>query len=283
MTLRHFDKKVAVTRTRERFGNLLAFRNLAIVCRTGAVMRISKVHKIDPTDKGPQVNFRTRTGRVRRARTRANILSAAFEVFDSKGVGRATVEDVRERAGLARGSFYNYFQTYEGMLKELAAEIARQINAEQSERFEDLPNLAERLWSNVRYSILRVSPDRSCAEVLVRVTPLVGSLTDHMRTHAEREMQLSSRSGVINVPSTHLALDLGYGFVTMMLRRALDTRIDKKEIEGAGLMLLRAWGVEEAEARRISRLRVPRMPETPLRAAVLAHFGDEEQRVLRGQ
>jgi len=161
--------------------------------------------------------------------------------------------------------------------------MARQINAEQSERFEDLPNLAERLWSNVRYAIMRLSPDRSCAEVLVRVTPLVGSLTDHMRTHAEREMQLASRSGVINVPSTDLALDLGYGLVTMMLRRALDTKIDKREIAAAGLLLLRAYGVKEAEARRISRLRAPRMPETPLRVAVLAQFGDEELRVVRGQ
>src|SRR6185295_10759445 len=129
---------------------------------------MSRAHKVDATTAVAPINFRTRTGRIRRARTRANILSAAFEVFDAKGVGRATVEDVRERASLARGSFYNYFQTYEGMLKELAAEIARQLNAEQSERFDDLPNLAERLWSNVRYSILRLSPDRSCAEILVR-------------------------------------------------------------------------------------------------------------------
>jgi hypothetical protein len=104
-----------------------------------------------------------------------------------------------------------------------------------------------------------------------------------MRAHAEREMRLSSRSGVINVPSTDVALDLGYGLTVMMLRRALDTRIHKKEIEGAGLMLLRAWGVEEAEARRISRLRLPRMPETSLRAAVLANFGDQELPSLRGR
>jgi AcrR family transcriptional regulator len=222
------------------------------------------------------VNFRTRTGRQRRARTRASILAAALEVFDAKGIGRATVEDVREQAGLARGSFYNYFQTYEDMLKELAAEIARQLNAEQSERFEDVPNLAERLWSHVRYSILRVSSDRSCAEVLVRVTPLVGSLTDHMRAHAERDMQLASKSGAIRVPSTNVALDLGYGLTTMMLRRTLDTKTAKKDIEAAGLMLLRAWGVEETEARRISRSRAPTMPQISLRAAVLAQFGDQE-------
>ena len=71
------------------------------------------------------VNFRTRTGQARRARTRANILSTAFALFDERGVDQVTVEDVRESAGLARGSFYNYFLTYEHMLKELAAAISR--------------------------------------------------------------------------------------------------------------------------------------------------------------
>jgi len=237
---------------------------------------MSKAHKAESKSAVAPINHRTRTGQVRRARTRGNILAAAFEVFDAKGVGRATVEDVRERAGLARGSFYNYFQTYEGMLKDLAAEIARRLNAEQSEHFDDIPNLAERIWSHVRYSILRLSPDRSCAEILIRVTPLVGSLTDHMRAHAEREMRLSAKSGAIKVPSTNVALDLGYGLATMMLRRSLEAKIDKKEIEAAGVMLLRAYGVEEAEARRISRLPAPKMPGTTLRAAVLAHFGSSD-------
>src|SRR6267378_6000847 len=93
------------------------------------------------------VNFRTRTGRARRARTRAKILSTAFALIDERRVDQVTVEDVREAAGLARGSFYNYFLTYEHMLKELAAQISRQVNIEQSERFEGIANMAELLWS----------------------------------------------------------------------------------------------------------------------------------------
>src|ERR1700755_574247 len=100
------------------------------------------------------VNFRTRTGQLRRARTRANILTAAFALFDEQGIDRTSVEHVRERARLARGSFYNYFDTYESMLSALAAEIARQLNAEQSARFEGVPDLALRLWEYIRYAIL---------------------------------------------------------------------------------------------------------------------------------
>jgi AcrR family transcriptional regulator len=218
------------------------------------------------------VDFRTRTGQARRARTRARILSAAFALFDSQGLERLTVEDVRAQAGLARGSFYNYFETFEDMLKELAAEIARQLNTEQSERFDAIQNGAERMWRNLSYAILRVASDRSCGEILIRITPLVGSLTDQMREHAERDMRLSMKARTINVPSLGVALDLGYGLATMMLRRALDAAVDVKELEAAGLMLLRAYGVPEIEAKRISRLRLPELPNVPLRTAVINKF-----------
>ena len=227
--------------------------------------------KVQVAEAAP-VNFRTRTGQVRRARTRSKILSAAFALFDKHGVDRVTVEDVRERAGLARGSFYNYFLTFEEMLKALAADIARQINTEQSERFENIPNMAERLWSYIRYTILRAASDRSCSEILVRITPLVGPLNEHMRVHAERELRTTIRRKAIDVPSAGVALDLGFAVATMMLKRALDSRIDLKEIEAAGLLLLRAYGIPEAEAQRISRLPLPQLPDISLRTAVINHF-----------
>ena len=170
------------------------------------------------------VNFRTRTGQARRARTRANILSTAFALFDERGVDQVTVEDVRESAGLARGSFYNYFLTYEHMLRELAAQIGRQINVEQSERFEDVADMAERIWCNVRYSILRTASDRACSEILIRVTPLVGAVNDHMRKHAERTVRQAVKRKAIDVSSAGVALDLGYGLVAVMIRRASQFR-----------------------------------------------------------
>jgi AcrR family transcriptional regulator len=225
-----------------------------------------------PVAQAAPVNFRTRTGQARRARTRAKILSAAFELFDKHGVDRVTVEDVREQAGLARGSFYNYFVTYEDMLKALASDIARQINSEQSERFESVPNMAERIWSNLRYAILRAASDRSCAEILVRITPLVGPLNEEMRVHAERSVRACVKSKVIDVPSAGVALDMGLGLATMMWQRALKSRVDPKELEAAGLMLMRAYRVPEVEARRISRLPLPQLPDVPLRTAVINHF-----------
>ncbi|MFJ6918789.1 TetR/AcrR family transcriptional regulator [Streptomyces sp. NPDC101133] len=53
------------------------------------------------------------TGRVtrRRARTRANLLDAAFAVFAAKGFGRVSIEEVCEAAGYSRGAFYSNFDS----------------------------------------------------------------------------------------------------------------------------------------------------------------------------
>jgi AcrR family transcriptional regulator len=223
-------------------------------------------------EKPAAVNFRTRTGQLRRARTRARILSTAFALLDEQGVDRVTVEDVRASAGLARGSFYNYFLTYEHMLKELAAEISRQINVEQTQRFDMVGNLVERMWCNLRYFILRAASDRSCSEILIRVTPLLGPLNSNMRHNAERGIRQSMRLKLINVPSAGVALDLGYGLGAVMIRRAVEGGVDSKEIDAAGLLLLRAFGVAEIEARRISHLPRAALPDVPLREAVINNF-----------
>jgi AcrR family transcriptional regulator len=220
------------------------------------------------------VNFRTRTGQVRRAKTRARILTTAFALFDEKGLQNVTVEDVRALAGLARGSFYNYFPTFEHMLRELGAQISLQINREQSARFDNATNSVERMWCNLRYFILRGGSDRSCGEILIRITPLLGPLNDSMRTRAEQELRSCVRKKLIRVPSAGVALDLGYGLGSVMIRRASENGINLKDIGAAGLLFMRALGVSESEAQRISRLPLPVMPAVSLRAAVISSFDD---------
>jgi AcrR family transcriptional regulator len=218
------------------------------------------------------VNFRTRTGQARRAKTRARILATAFALFDEQGVHKVTVEDVRLSAGLARGSFYNYFPTYEHMLKELAAQISVQINREQTARFESVANLVERMWCNLRYFILRGGSDRSCGEILIRVTPLLGPLNDSMRIQAEQNLRACIRMKLIRVPSPGVALDLGYGLGSVMIRRVSQSGVKLKDIEAAGLLFMRALGLSESEARRISSLPLSDMPGVTLRDAVIDSF-----------
>lgn len=61
------------------------------------------------------------------ARTRAIILDAARAEFDRRGFAATTVEHIVERAGVARGSFYTYFESKKDLFAHLTAQIDRDV------------------------------------------------------------------------------------------------------------------------------------------------------------
>ena len=73
----------------------------------------------------------------RRAETQNKLLAAAAEVFTERGFGRATVEDVCDRAGFSRGAFYSnfdsldelFFALYSRRGAEVVAAVAKVVGA----------------------------------------------------------------------------------------------------------------------------------------------------------
>jgi AcrR family transcriptional regulator len=72
----------------------------------------------------------------KRAATREKLLTAAAEVFAERGFGRATVEDVCDRAGFSRGAFYSnfdsldllFFALYSQRGADLVAAVAKVVD-----------------------------------------------------------------------------------------------------------------------------------------------------------
>jgi AcrR family transcriptional regulator len=52
--------------------------------------------------------------------TRQRLLSAAMELFREQGYTATTVEDITDRADVAKGTFFNYFPSKEALLSELS-------------------------------------------------------------------------------------------------------------------------------------------------------------------
>ena len=63
---------------------------------------------------------RAQIGRAKRARTRKELVSAAFNVFAEKGFDAPVVADFIAASGVSRGTFYNYFLTREEILAAVA-------------------------------------------------------------------------------------------------------------------------------------------------------------------
>ncbi|MCB9616985.1 MAG: TetR/AcrR family transcriptional regulator [Sandaracinus sp.] len=68
----------------------------------------------------PEVQREPKQDRARR--TREGLLSAAQRELSSKGYAGATAKSIAEAAGVATGSFYQYFADKDAVLRELAEE-----------------------------------------------------------------------------------------------------------------------------------------------------------------
>ena len=68
------------------------------------------------------------------ARTRQALLDAAREVFVERGLHRASVEAIAERAGFTRGAFYSNFSSKQELFAELLQSTVYRAYREMGER-----------------------------------------------------------------------------------------------------------------------------------------------------
>lgn len=94
---------------------------------------------------------------------RARILDAALDVFEKEGFAAAKMETVAKRAGVAKGTLYNYFKGKEALLFALAEGFAQ----EMLKRLAALP-------------MSRATPIK--ARILELVDPIIGESEDAMRS-----------------------------------------------------------------------------------------------------
>ena len=69
------------------------------------------------------------SARKSKTERRREILEAARDVFVEKGFGAASVDDIALRAGVARGTFYLYFQDKRAVFEALVDEFLSRISA----------------------------------------------------------------------------------------------------------------------------------------------------------
>lgn len=62
-------------------------------------------------------DYRAIVGRTRRKKTEARILEAALQVFAEKGPDAPVIDDFIKAAGIARGTFYNYYSNTSQLLE----------------------------------------------------------------------------------------------------------------------------------------------------------------------
>lgn len=88
-----------------------------------------------------------------KAEIRDSIVRASEELFRTKGFTETTIEEITSTAGVARGTFYNYFQTKEDLAIEITYEFEVLTFEQIDEFFESIPETDHQIYEILRKTV----------------------------------------------------------------------------------------------------------------------------------
>lgn len=189
-----------------------------------------------------------------RARTRAKLMSAARVIMGRQGIESTAISDITTEAGVAFGSFYNYFSSKE--------EVARAVFIDDSLALADmldratLPgiDIAEAVAANIRKTLHHGLSDPIWGWFLVQMAHSINDLAvTTIGLRLDRDLVKGARSGrfiVANIPAT---VDCIIGGFLYFLRHVLEGRQQPASIVGLVEFILCGLGIDRVEAQRIAR------------------------------
>jgi AcrR family transcriptional regulator len=194
---------------------------------------------------------RAEIGRRKRARTRAGLLDAAMRVFARLGPDAATIDDVITEAGVARGTFYNYFTTLDDVLVAVAIDLSDRLFADTA-KLRLLADPADRIACTLRSFIRKAAADPVWGAVIVRIALMAAPLGTSMREGLAQDVDAGLAEGRLRAPSVQAAYDTLLGLGLMGMRSALRNDAADDHAEQVAELVLHALQVPEAAA--IARL-----------------------------
>jgi len=188
---------------------------------------------------------RTEIGKRKRARTKAALIEAASKVFARLGPDAPTIDDFIAEAGVARGTFYNYFDTREELLIAVASQVSDDI-LERTRALRGLPDPADRVACSIRTFVRLAAANPTWGWVIVRIALVAAPLGTSMRKYLAEDVRAGLASGRFQVASPQAAADVMLGAGLMGMRSVLRGEAGAGHAESVAHAVLSALGVKDA-------------------------------------
>ncbi|QBR01542.1 TetR/AcrR family transcriptional regulator [Paraburkholderia pallida] len=163
---------------------------------------------------------RSEIGQQRRERTRQRLIDAAAELFAKDGFDAVTTDHIIAAAQVARGTFYNHFDTKEALLLAMGRDFFDGYEAAILEATREVDDPLERIAIRVRTMYQRAVDSPLYGWLMVRLLPL-GPVGTRNRQHLEADLLATRERGDATFASLQVAVDLVQGPLTICVRNAL--------------------------------------------------------------
>jgi len=195
----------------------------------------------------------------KRARTRQALLEASVRVLARGGTGPISIQEVTAEAGLANGTFYNYFRTREELLEAtvvpLTQRLVSALNATALR--EHIEDPAQRLAFGVRAFIDYAIADPTWAIAVLRLWGSNASLPRRAGVAVLGDMRAAAKRRRLRIPDERAALDLVQGTVIASIRSVIEGNATADRGKAIAAFLLCAFGLPAREAEKLAYAEPP--------------------------
>ncbi|MGC3986403.1 MAG: TetR/AcrR family transcriptional regulator [Pseudorhodoferax sp.] len=216
------------------------------------------------TAPAPEVeDHRVRTGALRRERMRRKLLSAAMRVFAEMGIDAPLIDDFIAAAGVARGTFYNYFDTTQELLDAVTSELSDAILHNIDKVVVTIDDPLQRLATGCLL-YLHIGVDFPSWGAFVMRTGFrshsIGKLVD---VYLTRDLELARKAGELEYPSLRAARDLVLSSIAQAIVTVIDGDAPRAHLRQMLALALHGIGATVSRARKVSQLPLPplQLPE----------------------
>jgi AcrR family transcriptional regulator len=198
-------------------------------------------------------DHRVRVARMKRERTRAQLLEAVMSAYaERSGAGPAVIDDVIRVANVSRGTFYKYFPSLENAVSELGAQLADEMVAAIASLYDAVQDPVERHATGFQLYLSRAMIEPKWGEFLAHLNHLKSD--NRLVVQIISDLKRGVKAGTYELRSVDVGVRLIVGATIEGIKGIVEGVGSRAYIEDLTGMVLRGIGVSPRAADSAVRL-----------------------------
>ena len=191
--------------------------------------------------------FRDQTAQKgKRERTRSALLDSAVSVFAEKGYEASSINDITVKAGMANGTFYNYYRDKNEILRDVATGLAIEITGRINDEMSDIDDAAIRVVTATAKMLETARDAPEWIEVLLDSIRIVPELQSGVVQYLRRDLEMGVEQGSFSIEVDVLQVNQVLALVSTAI--LLDRQLTSPTIQRTCESVLRLLGLPAGRA-----------------------------------
>ena len=194
---------------------------------------------------------RAEIGREKRARTRAQLIAAANELFANQAPESVTIDDVVRKAGVAKGTFYVHFDGLEELIAAVAEELVQTFDELLQPSRLSIKDPVLRIAFGCGSFIDKALSDPKWAALVSRMAAAAPEGGELARRRLFEDLQQFAKGLPGDGASAELNLEIVVGILLQLMRALGEGRLSSFDRDAAVGAILRAIGLSARQTKSV--------------------------------